>query len=293
MESESSKLLEFYLHSKEIEKFEELKIKHLAHNPIGEEIYLMYLDVKLTEALDSKVFEIFYVAVNDALNNGYYVDICKFYMESQKLFVLNDSLGFDEAKKICENLLVDYSGDYMNNASIFDIYRTFIKESGQKFSEDILSRQIRSLYQRQLKIKSGDLDSVWNDYAAWEKKENLITNFRKIYMENKSTEEVYKNFDKELLEIEDQMESENVQNSSELYERSVVLQNALLKDENLSVTFRIYNFEKLCMIFFKKREVWENYIQFLKTQFGNNRLASVYRRASRYQNSFELSLKVI
>lgn len=128
----------------------------MAHNPIDETIYLIYLDVKLSEALDNKVFEIFYCAVNDALSNGYFVDIVLFYIESLKLFVLNESLSFEEGKKICENLLVDYSGDFVNNYRIFYYYRIFLTECGSSLSDDFLQRQLRSLFQRQLKIRSKD-----------------------------------------------------------------------------------------------------------------------------------------
>ena len=66
--------------------------------------------------------------MNDILNNGYYPDIAKYYIQSLSLFEIKGMLSYEDCKKICEEILIDYSGDFENNFEIFSEYRLFISK---------------------------------------------------------------------------------------------------------------------------------------------------------------------
>jgi hypothetical protein len=91
--------------------------------------------------------------MQDALNNGYYPQIALYYLQSLRIFLLRGMIPYDEGKLICEEILIDYSGDFENNFELFEEYRGFIGVNNAIGAEQ-KERQLRNLWQRQLKVRS-------------------------------------------------------------------------------------------------------------------------------------------
>jgi hypothetical protein len=117
------------------------------------DIWLGYLELKRAEAETSSTFEIFRIPMQDALNNGYYPQIAIYYLQSLRIFLLKNLIPYEDGKLICEEILMDYSGDFEHNYELFESYRGFIGANGAIGAEQ-KDRQVRNLWQRQLKVRS-------------------------------------------------------------------------------------------------------------------------------------------
>jgi hypothetical protein len=91
--------------------------------------------------------------MQDALNNGYYPQIAIYYLQSLRIFLIKGIIPYEDGKLICEEILMDYSGDFEHNYELFESYRGFIGANGSIGAEQ-KDRQLRNLWQRQLKVRS-------------------------------------------------------------------------------------------------------------------------------------------
>ena len=214
------------------------------------------------------------IAANEVFDNGYYPEIVKIYIGALRLFVIKGALEFAEGKRICEELLIDYGGDFEHNYEIYEEYRDFIQINS--ITDEQKERQTRSLFQRQLKARSADLDLVFQSYENWESKENMKKPCTMAFEENKKTQKVYAEF----YEKAESCDSES---------KAVEVLNELRSQEKFSIAFSFCLYEKLCSEFGKSEKIWEAYIDFLETQPNNCRILSVYRRMARNLLSYEIS----
>lgn len=232
--------------------------------------------------------------MEEALSNGYYPQLALYYLQSLRLFNLTGLVTYEDGKSISEEILMDYSGDFDNNSELFEEYRAFIAASPTIGAEQ-KERQLRGIWQRQLKLRTQDLELVWKGYDAWETKGNLKGNFKKIWEENKRTWGVYREVWGEVIGIDDLVDEggkleENLGRAKAVLAR---VKEGRGEGGKLSVMFCQSVYEKVCGWYPRKMELWGEYLEFLDSQTNSSRVLNVYRRLARNFRSFELSLKII
>ena len=88
--------------------------------------------MKQNESLENGVFDVYKIAIEEVLSNGYYPDIVKIYMQSLRIFLLKGIIEYQEGKRICEEIIVDYGGDFEHNFEIYKVVKLVFAGSVKK-----------------------------------------------------------------------------------------------------------------------------------------------------------------